>query len=155
LNTFLCEKVGKETELWRECAWLEEKKVGRWRSELQHQQTPYKNMCAFLTFLACAGLASVGMYANSSLAPIPSEDVALGGDLTVSKTSSTSVGLSWAPIAGAGNYQVKVIDLTVGQTFGAYSTANTTFSISGLTTGHLYRFSVEKTGYVIAEDVVM
>lgn len=76
-------------------------------------------------------------------------------ELTVTVTSSTSVSLSWDAWEGTGIYHVVVRNLTTAQVEQSFYTASLSANVSDLTTGDQYRFSVEKNGFVIAEDVIM
>ena len=75
--------------------------------------------------------------------------------LSVTKTSATSVGLAWSGWSGAGDYTVSVLNLTTSQLEQQFTSSNASTSVSNLTVGHTYRFSVEKAGYVITEDILM
>jgi hypothetical protein len=111
--------------------------------------------CSFFAFLLLSLSATLSFPGFAMVPTAPPVQKVATSSLTVTKVSSTAADMSWTPMAGSGNYRIKVIDLTLNQTFGSYSTANTVFSVSGLTTGHLYSFSVERAGYVIAEDLIM
>lgn len=76
-------------------------------------------------------------------------------ELTVTKTPSSAVSLSWDAWSGTGLYQVTVTNLTTAQVEQSFSTGSTSTGVSSLSTGNTYRFSVEKNGFVIAEDVLM
>jgi len=76
-----------------------------------------------------------------------------GTELTVTATSSTSIDLSWS--RENPSYAVKVTDLTTSTVVRSFSTSGKYASVTGLTAGHTYRFSVDSNGYVIAEDVVV
>lgn len=75
-------------------------------------------------------------------------------DLSVTKTSSTSVVLTWNS-SGTGIYRITITNLITLQVEQDFTTSNTTASAGSLTTGHTYRFEVEQNGFVIAEDLVM
>lgn len=75
--------------------------------------------------------------------------------LTVIETSATSVSLSWDAWEGSGPYTVTVTNQTTHQVEQSFQTHNTSTSVSNLTTGDTYRFSVAKNGFVITEDVIM
>ncbi|MDO8368600.1 MAG: fibronectin type III domain-containing protein [Saprospiraceae bacterium] len=76
-------------------------------------------------------------------------------ELTVTITSSTSVSLSWVGWTGSSNYTVSVLDKTTSQLVQQFTTSSTSTAVSGLTTGHNYRFSVEKDGFIIIEDDIV
>lgn len=79
----------------------------------------------------------------------------LNSELTVSKTSSTSVSLDWDDWEGSGGYTVRVKDLNTGNVVQSFGTFASTCTVSGLTVGTPYRFEVEKAGYIVIDDVVM
>lgn len=103
---------------------------------------------------------SIGLLFATDSSGVPMPDVKAPGlckslsDLVVTKTSSTSVTLSWVS-SGSGDYLVTITNLTTSQVEQRFSTSLTSASVSGLTSGHAYRFQVEQNGYVIAEDLVM
>lgn len=114
-----------------------------------------------LSFLLVALTIVTGTFATSHSSGAPNErnnlsnQVLLVSDLTVTVTSATSVALSWNAWFGAGDYTVTVKNLTTNQIEKTFTTPFTSANISGLAIGHTYHFSVEKAGYVIAEDVIM
>jgi hypothetical protein len=96
---------------------------------------------------------AIGFLATAARSAEPKQVLVSG--LTVTKTSSSSVGLSWSGWSGSGDYTVTVLNLTTSQIEQQFSTPNTVAAVSNLTTGDSYRFSVEKAGYVITEEVLM
>lgn len=78
-----------------------------------------------------------------------------GPVLTVSQTSPSSALMSWTPF-GLGQYTITVYDLTTFQCVTTFSTSNTSAAISGLQTGHNYRFiTADKFENLIIIDLVL
>lgn len=63
--------------------------------------------------------------------------------------------MSWDSFGDPGPYAVTVRDLTAFNTIASFSTTNTSANISGLTTGHTYRFEVAKAADTIIVDIVV
>ncbi len=76
-------------------------------------------------------------------------------ELTVTKTSSTSVLLTWDAWGSSGDYVVTLQNLTSQLVEQSFRTSSLSASVTNLTTGDTYRFSVERNGFVITEDVIM
>jgi len=113
----------------------------------------FKSSLFFLALLV--GLMVANAYPAESKSPCLSKTKSADSGLTVTKTSLTSVSLSWDAWPGSGNYNITVKNLTTNQVEQSFSTSSLTSNVSGLTIGSAYRFEVEKAGYVIAEDVLM
>ena len=117
----------------------------------------YKNLLFFLTLSALIGAFTIaarpiGNYSQNANAFLTKEAVT---GLTVTVTSASSVALSWSAWPGAGDYTVTVLNLTTNQVEKSFSTSSTSSTVNNLSSGNTYRFSVEKAGYVITEDVIM
>lgn len=109
----------------------------------------------YLTLLAFLAAFVPSLSGTPFPSPVPAFAPLTDPALTVTKTSSTSVSLSWDAWGGTGLYQVTVTNLTTTQVEQSFSTGSTSAGVSSLSTGNTYRFSVEKNGFVIAEDVIM
>lgn len=62
--------------------------------------------------------------------------------------------MSWTPFSSTGGYSVSVTDLTAFTLVTSFSTTGTSANITGLTSGHTYRYSVTDGIDFIIEDVV-
>lgn len=111
------------------------------------------------SFLAATMLVAFGILATAARPAEPtvlkSKEQALVSGLTVTQTSTTAVALSWSAWLGAGDYRVTVLNLTTSQVEQQFTTSSTSAAVISLTTGNTYRFSVDKAGYIIAEDILM
>ncbi len=94
---------------------------------------------------------------NGTIVSTISPDIenSLVSDLTVTIITPTSVSLVWDSWPGVGDYTVTVKNLTTNQVEQTFNTSSASASVTNLSTGDTYRFSVGKNGFVIAEDVVM
>jgi hypothetical protein len=74
--------------------------------------------------------------------------------LVATKTSPSSVNLSWDAWAGTDAYTVTVKNLTTNTTVQSFNTFSTTANINNLSLAtDSYRFTVTKAGFVIIVDV--
>jgi len=71
------------------------------------------------------------------------------------KIQTTSVLLTWDAWGSSGDYVVTVQNLTSQMVEQSFRTSSLSASVTNLNTGDTYRFSVERNGFVIAEDVLM
>ncbi len=93
--------------------------------------------CALPLLLLCAsGWMTAGSPTNAT-----SGQTADGGvNLTVTQISAAAAAMNWS--ATIAPYSVKVTDLTTNAVLSAFSTSNTSATISGLISGHIYRYEV-------------
>jgi len=116
--------------------------------------TRFKKVLAFFPVAALLILPYTLRPSSLTYLTVRERVVKMGSELTVTPTSATSVSLIW--IIEDGPYRVTVSDLTTPSIVGSFNTIYKYASVTGLTSGHTYRFSVKNdSGYVIAEDVVM
>jgi len=73
-------------------------------------------------------------------------------EVLVGASPRTSI-MSWSGFEN-NRYTVEVTDLTSFCVIASFSTSNTSATVGGLTTGHLYRYSVTDGVDFIIEDVV-
>ena len=95
---------------------------------------------------------------SAQVTPLPTSGpiVTVVSGLTVTKTSSSSVDLSWTWFGTEpSSYTVTVTDLTTSTVVQSFSTGNKYASVNGLISGHTYRFSVSGNGFIIVEDIVL
>lgn len=63
---------------------------------------------------------------------------------------------TWSASSGAGDYHLRVVNVSTGHLHTVISTQNTSAVVSGLASGNTYRFTLTKgTSNIIIEDIIV
>lgn len=107
---------------------------------------------AFIPALLLVATLSAPIDARIVSGDLHSKTVLTEG-LYLHQNGSGTIDASWDEINGTEAYFLKVDDVTTSEFFTSMSTYNTSATVSGLSSGHTYRFSL-KRGDIIISDLL-